>query len=726
MSASPRKKWTAASSSPAQLLLEIGTEELPYRVIRPALHALDQAAQQLLKDHRLTHGPIRTMGTPRRLVLLVEDIPRHQAASVKERLGPPAATAFEATGHPTQAARGFAASQGVPVQGLEIRTTPKGQYVCAVTREAGLPTSRVLAEILPGLVENLTFPKTMRWNESGIRFSRPVRWILALFGSRALSFEAAGVNAGGTTWGHRFMGKQDRRGRGGISVSTPGEYVKVLEARGVIPDYERRKNVIVSQLASLGTRAKGQAEQDEDLVEQAVFSVEYPNAILGRFNPDFLTLPDDILKTAMKEHQGFFPLTDTQGILLPRFISVTNMQVADMGLIRTGNERVLAARLADAKFFFEEDRKVTLAGRRRLLQTMTYHHKLGTLQQKTDRVVALVESVARMMGHHELRETLTRAASLCKTDLLTGMVGEFPMLQGMMGGEYAKLEGESEEVSTAIHDHYLPKAMEGALPPTLPGKILSLADRLDTIVAFFQVGMAPTGSQDPFGLRRQASALVRIVVEGQLRLDLSTIVDQARELVQSQGFSAPSAPAEGRTSRTPDPVGFIEDRLRFYGRTLHGIRDDVMDAILHADATKRSLDLIDAFSRMIALQHTTTRPEFEPLMIGFKRAFRLTEKEQWDSNGVNAACFQHPAETALHDRLSEAQRDLPHSLDQGSSQAGLDILVGLKPVIDGFFNGVLVNAEDPSLRANRLSLLAAVKDLFLSFADFSHIQLPQD
>lgn len=716
-----RSQRAGGANGSLELLLEIGTEELPHQFIAPALTSLGQGAERLLEAHRLSHGAMRTMGTPRRLVLIVEGLSARQAPSVKEALGPPRAAAFDASGQPTKAALGFAAAQGVAVHDLEIRQTPKGEYVCAVTREAGLATATVLTDLCPALIQALSFPKTMRWNATGVRFARPIRWLLALCNGQVVRFEVGGVTSGPRTWGHRFLaGSGGKAGRPRV-VSSLREYLAALAGTGVVPEPDRRRDMIVAQLTELAASAQGEADHDEELIERAVFSVECPQTILGRFDRAYLAVPPEVLKTAMKEHQGYFPVMDRHGALLPRFLSVTNMKLRNMDLIREGNERVLAARLADAKFFYEEDRKVRLADRVDKLKGVVFHQKLGSLHQKTGRIMALGAKIADALGDLDLLETVRRAGQLSKADLLTGMVGEFPSLQGIMGGEYARLDGEPAEVCAAIREHYLPRAMEGALPGSLAGQVLSLADRLDTIVAFFHVGVIPTGSEDPLSLRRHASAVVRILIEGRLRLDLRDLVAHARANVEAQGFPRP-APATPGKARPLEIEEFLLDRLRYYGRTVHGLREDVMEAVIKG-AAGRALDVVDLLARMQALQGMTRRPEFDPLIIGFKRAHRLTQKEQWDRGAVDPHRFQHASEDTLFRHLQDAVVRVPACLNEGRYEEGLDLLVGLKPAIDAFFEAVMVNAEDPALRANRLSLLQSVADLFISFADFSAVMV---
>jgi glycyl-tRNA synthetase beta chain len=714
----PRTK-AASSSRPAELLLEIGTEELPYQFVAPALRTLQGNMEQLLKDQRLSFGTIRTIGTPRRLVVLVEQLATHQAAAVKETMGPSKAVAFDQAGNPTKAAIGFAGGQGIPVEQLEIRPTPKGDYVFAAKQEAGRPAVDVLAQQLPKLFSALSFPKAMHWNETGVRFARPIRWLVALCHDNVLPVEYAGVTAGAVSYGHRFAGRDRKAATQGFPVRTIAQYLKEAERHGVIADQERRRAMILEQLAALAQSAGGTLHHDEELVEQAVYAVEYPHTILGSFQPHYLSLPKEVLMTSMKEHQGFFALVDRGGALLPNFLAVTNMKLSDMQLIREGNERVLAARLADAKFFFDEDRKTRLADRVTELDRITFHQKLGTVGQKQRRIKKLCGLIATRVarGNIAVKEACERAAGLCKADLVTGVVGEFPTLQGLMGGEYAKHDGEAENVRLAIQEQYLPNSMEGQLPQTLEGKILSLADRLDNLAAFFHVGIIPTGSEDPFALRRHATALVRIVVEGNLLFDMGTLIDDARHIVIEDGFKGvPDSEEKGRTRITD----FILDRVRHYARTLQELRDDVIEAILR-QVGDRPFDLVDLVRRMRALHTITSRPEFDPLIIGFKRAHRLCEKEQWDRKPVDPALFGHQAEAELYQKVQATNQEFGASIERGDYGRALDLLVRMKEPIDAFFAGVMVNADDAAIRGNRLSLLKDVDELFMAFADFSQI-----
>jgi glycyl-tRNA synthetase beta chain len=697
----------------AELLLEIGVEELPYQFIAPALAALKDSAEQMLKDRRLAFQAARTLGTPRRLTLVVEGLASQQTSMIKEAMGPSKAVAFDQAGQPTRAATGFAAGQGVAVQDLQIRRTPKGEYLFAVKQEQGRPANVILEELLPQLIAKLTFPKAMKWNSTGVRFARPVRWLVALYRGGTLPIEAAGITAGNRTEGHRVLGSAK-----GIPVRNYESYLKGLERQGVIPDQQRRRHMIENQIAAICKETGFRLNIDADLLDQAVYTTECPNAIIGSFKPAYLEVPQEILITSMKELQGFFSLMHKEtGKLVPHFIAVTNNRAKDMGLIREGNERVLAARLADAKFFFDEDRKVKLEERGKKLSGVTFHQKLGTMAQKQERVAKLATTLAQLAGLKDIMvNACRRAGELCKADLLTGIVGEFPTLQGVMGGYYARLDGEDYEVFTGIGQHYQPHSMEGPIPATITPQVLSVADRLDSLAAFFHVGIVPTGSEDPFALRRHATAVVRILLEGVVRLNLGQAVQEARAVVAAAGIKAAQIQGDAQERL----VDFLFERVRHYVKTVHELRDDVINAVLTV-SDRQSFELPDLVAKMEALESVTTKPEFDPLIVGFKRAHRLVEKEQWDRKPVDEARFEHPTESALYQAMKREKTLSAIAMSQGDYGLTLDALVRLKPAIDAFFAAVMVNAEDQAVRSNRLSLLQEVDDFFSSFADFSQI-----
>jgi glycyl-tRNA synthetase beta chain len=711
-----KKTGRTPEPAAAELLLEIGVEELPYQFILPALSKLEEQANFHFGFHKLSYRSTKTYGTPRRLVLVVEGLKNRQEPFTTEIIGPSRKVAFDQSGQLTKAAIMFAAGKGVPVESLQLKQLPeRGEYVVAVKEDKGRPTLTILCETLPKVLEDLSFPKAMKWNETGVRFARPVRWVLALYGGSVLPIEVAGIKASDRTRGHRVLS-----GEKWLSVRDAVSYVTTLERQGVIVDPQRRRQLIQEQIAAICSETGFQLNQDEALLDQAVYTTEQPSSIIGSFKEAYLDVPEDILITSMKEHQGFFSLRHKEtGKLAPHFIAVANNRVKDMSLIREGNERVLAARLADAKFFFDEDRKVSLRERAKKLSGVTFHQKLGTMAHKQERVRKLAGFLAAHLSpeHDALRQVCDRAAALSKADLLTGTVGEFPELQGIMGGAYALHDGESAAVAQAIREQYLPKAIEGELPTTLPGQILSLADRLDSIAAFFHVGLMPTGSEDPFALRRHATAIVRIILEANLRMNLGKYINNARNLISDDGFKGlPDSEQQGGRWITE----FILERVRHYCRVVHILRDDVIEAVLKP-AHDKPLDLVDLVQKMKALEAVTRKPEFDSLIVGFKRAHRLVEKEQWTGGPVEPARFQDAAESALHNTVTEERARIEAFVSAGEYNRALDALVCFKPVIDTFFSAVMVNVEDKAVRSNRLSLLKNVDELFMSFADFSRI-----
>ena len=688
-----------------ELLLEIGTEELPAQIVPPALVDLKDRAARLFKDARLHHGPVKTLGTPRRLTLWVQELADHQAPASTEVMGPSKAVGFDAQGQPTKAAIGFAGSQGVPVTSLEVRPTPRGDYLFAVKKEPGRKTTVLLPGSLTKLVGGLSFPKAMRWNETNVRFARPVRWILALYGGKPVRFQFAGLTAGDSTYGHRFLSP----GRP-LRVKDFRSYDKTLEKAGVIGDQDRRRTMIAAQMDKIARQKKGLLHKDEALLDQAVFSVEMPQVLVGSFDGKYLTLPKEVLMTAMKEHQGYFSLVGKDGKLLPNFIAVVNVRGSE-AVIRTGNERVLAARLADAKFFFDEDRKTRLESRLEKLKGVTFHQKIGTLHQKVDRIEKLTGKLVGRLNLPNVLSVCQRAAMLCKADLVTGMVGEFPTLQGIMGREYALHDGEPKAVADAIAEHYLPRFAEDAIPDSLAGKVLSLADRLDTLAAFFAVGLVPSGSQDPFALRRHAYAVVRILAEGDLHMDMLWAVEYTLGLLRDQGIGVDNKALDQLRS-------FFSERLRYYAQEVAKLRGDLVEAVL-ARWQSGSFDPKDIMARAGVLQAFAARPEFEALVIAFKRAENITKTQVEDK--VDGVLLKEAVEKSLYTAVCAAEDVVPGLIKDAKYKDALEALVKLKAPIDAFFNGVMVMVDDETLRRNRLALLVRVRNLFRQYADFSKV-----
>ena len=698
-------------------LLEIGTEELPTKFLPQALQDLKTLGQQLLSECRLSYHHIRTVGTCRRLALLVDGLQTRQSSLTREIIGPPKSAAFDASGAPTKAAQGFAKSQGVSAGQLTIKETPKGLYLVVKKHERGQSAKQVLTSSLPAYLPKLIFPKAMRWNDSQAKFARPIRWMVALLGEQVLKVEFAGICSGGVTRGHRFFRVTKKKAGQGVPLTNAATYILAMKKLGVLVDPDERRKNIIQQIDTLAKSARGQVDPvyREELIEEAVWGVEYPHALLGTFQKEFLALPKAVLISSMKEHQGFFSLIGRDGALLPKFIAVTNMPWGNAQLISKGNERVLSARLNDAQFFFTDDEKQPLHERVSALDGVIFHHKLGTMRQKVDRVRDLAGWMAMNLGRDDLKEMCERAALLSKADLTTGMVGEFPSLQGLMGEEYAKHDGELPEVCLAIGEQYFPRFPDDQLPTSLPGILVACADRCDSIAAFFSVGMVPSGSEDPLGLRRAAYGLVRIVNETPLRLNLVQVVEHMMQLLAKQGVG------QGLPQTGTEIVGFLIDRLRFYGRYTMGLREDVMEAVIRV-RPEALVDVGDLVSRMQALQAIASLPDFEILMIGFKRAHRIVEKEQWTHTGVKPERFTHESEHQLFQVLENAQQDVTDCVNTQEYRQALQALLLFKTPIDEFFAAVLVNDSDPHIRENRLSLLTAIDRLFLTIADFSRMQ----
>jgi glycyl-tRNA synthetase beta chain len=547
----------------------------------------------------------------------------------------------------------------------------------------------------------------MRWNETGVRFARPVRWLLALYDGKPVKFQFGGVTAGDSTYGHRFLSS----GRP-VRVKDFRSYEGALEKASVIVDPDKRRARIVPQIDTIAKQKKGDWYRDTALLDQAVFSVEMPHVIVGSFDPKYLDLPKAVLSTSMKEHQGYFPLLAPNDKLLPYFVAVVNMRGSE-ATIRAGNERVLAARLADAKFFFDEDRKTRLESRVEKLKGVTFHQKLGTLHQKVGRIMALSTKLADMLGDLVTIEHCRQAAKLCKADLVTGMVGEFPTLQGIVGCEYALRDGEPKEVAVAIAEHYLPRFADDGLPGSLAGKILSLADRLDTLAAFFAIGLVPSGSEDPFALRRHAYAIIRILVDGDLSLNLNVAIQDAVRLLKEQGISVEDK-AAGELQR------FFGERLRYYGQEGLKLRGDLIDAVLsHWQAVR--FDPKDLLTRANVLEVFAERPEFETLVVGFKRAENITKALKDDQ--VDQTLFREPVEKELYTAMQAAEGVVIKRIEEAKYEGALDALVTLKAPIDAFFVGVMVMAEEEAIRRNRLALLVRVRNLFRQYADFSKVNI---
>ena len=679
------------------LLLEIGTEEIPAHVMPGILAQLKENAEKAFKEQRIAFESIRTIGTPRRTALLVQGLAEKQEDVESENRGPSVKIAFDADGNPTKACQGFARGQGVKPEDLEQRDG----YVYAHVHTAGQETAKLLEQMLPDFICGLNFPNNMRWADLDFKFIRPLRWIVALFGADIIPFTVAEVASGRTSRGHRYLSAGD------FDIPDADSYEKACEAQFVIADQKRREQMIREQITAVARENGGEVEINEDLLEEVVYLVEYPTALCGHFEEKYLQLPPEAVITPMRDHQRYFPVKTKDGKLLPLFITVRNGGKEHLETVQHGNERVLRARLADAQFFFDEDRKKSLEQHREKLATGVFQQGLGTMLEKSDRLVELSDLICDLVNADEkTRKHAKRAAYLCKADLVTGMVTEFTELQGIMGREYAKLDGECEKVAIAIDEHYQPRFAGDSQPQTPAGRIVSLADKIDTIVGTFHLGKIPTGSQDPFALRRQALGLVNSLIESHTTLSIAKVVAKAMDLYGIQDEKA-------RAKMQRDVADFLSLRLKNV-LSDQNIRYDVIDAVL---ADVDDVYGVELRAQAVAdfAEDDTKRADIQ----AFVRVANLAEKAENDS--VDASLLQEDAEKALYQVYTSTKSSM-ESLVKGRDYVGaLDALTELSKPIDAFFDAVLVMDKDEAIKNNRLGLLKAIHELVGQVADFKKI-----
>lgn len=699
----------------ADLLLEIGTEELPAGVVENALEQLQAAVTLRLQEARIAFGQVETFGTPRRLILFLQEVAPAQTDVVREVRGPAANVAFDAQGNPTPAAQGFARKQGVEVKDLEVVHTPQGDYVMAKVFERGKPTVEVAASIFPEAIRALTFPKMMRWGNGSLRFCRPIRWLLALYDGEVVPFELDGIRSGNRSRGHRFLAPEE------FEVHSASQLFHQLDERYVLYDHRRRREVIREQANRLAEQVGGHILWDDALLDEVTHLVEYPTALLGRFDPTFLNLPEPILITAMKKHQRFFAVVDAQGKLLPYFVAVRNGNDRHLDIVRDGNERVLTARFNDAHFFYERDRQQPLEAFVGELNRIVFQEKLGTMADKTARLARIAREMAEQAGvEPALAE---RVATLCKADLATEVVMELPALQGIMGKEYALLSGEESAVAQAIAEHYMPRFAGDALPESALGRLLAVCDRVDTLVGYVgALGIVPTGSGDPFGLRRAAQGVVQILatVDGMPRL--WTLVDSAVRAYAQQGVGVGE---EGLRQLAQMFSGRIEALLED-----EGVRYDVVQAVLAEErvepfAARANAWMLNALpvERLTPVALAATRVR-NILKAG--EAAKLVPTAAWRSpsewlSQVETALFQHEEERLLYEMAVQLQKKVAEAAERFHCEEVFSLLEAFTEPVNRFFDAVLVMAPEEAVRRNRLLLLAGVDALYRHVGDFSKL-----
>jgi len=683
-----------------ELLLEIGTEEIPAAFIPKALNDMSSLIRKALTDERISYGTIRTFGTPRRLCLAVADVAERQEDQLIEKLGPAKRVSFDSEGNPTKAALGFAKGQGVDISEVGTLSTDKGEYLCIRKHISGQDSASLLPEILSRLVASLSFKKSMRWGDLDFRFARPIHWILALYGGAVVPFRIETIESGNLSRGHRFMKPE------AFPVSNLSEYLEGTRDHFVMVDPGERKRIILEEARKAAAAVSGRILENGELLETVTYLVEYPTVVCGSFDRKYLDLPGEVLTTSMMSHQKYFPVVDSAGQLLPYFITVNNTLARDPAVVKRGNEKVIRARLSDAQFFFEEDQKTPLEDRVEGLQQVVFHTLLGTSYEKVQRFRKLAAYIAERIGP-SLKDRVDRASLLAKADLDTQMVGEFSELQGIMGREYALLAGEDPAVAKAIYEHYLPVTAGGNLPETHEGAIVSIADKMDTIAGFFGVRLVPTGTADPYALRRQALGIINIILEKRYPLMLEDLVSTSLAILDGKM----TRPAE---ETAKDVLEFFRGRLENM-LISQGHPQDVVSAVLAAGFS----DLVQVIQKIEAMETFKTHPAYEPLAIAFKRAGNILK--EFGNGRIEPSLFNLEEEILLHSTFIETRDKVLQALQKEDYPAALLELAALREPIDRFFGSVMVMVEEEAIRFNRLSLLEALFSLFRRIADFSKI-----
>lgn len=683
-----------------EFLLEIGVEEIPAGFMLPAAESLVTLFSKTMENARISHGKVETYATPRRLILRASGVEPCQATVEIEKVGPSVSAAYDEQGNPTKAAIGFARSQGVDVADLLVVKTPKGEQVAVRKTETGQATTDVLALCLAELIEKIPFPKTMRWMDLDVRFARPIHWIVALFQGEVIPFSFGDISSGNSSRGHRFTHPES------FQVTCFKDLQSSLEAQGIVIDPQERRKQIENLVKELAAGAGLSVFEDPELLNEVTFLVESPYPVMGEFSHDFLELPASILITCMKKHQRYFSVQGSDGRISNRFIAVNNTPVKDEAVSIRGHQRVLKARLEDARFYFREDRKQPLFSRLDALKGVVFHSKLGTAYEKVERFTLLAKRLAEHLAPEKVA-MVERAALLSKCDLETGIVYEFPELQGIIGSYYAKKDGELEEVATAIREHYLPAHAGDSLPKGIVGSLVSIADRMDTIAGCFSVGLIPTGAADPYALRRHALALIQILIQLNQSLDLSWLVKDAVDRL-----AAFKTRPEDQV--VTDVMDFIRTRFVNF-HTTRGYSLDVVEAVVRA----RFDDPLDARRRVEALEDWKKQNDFEAVMVGFKRVTNILKGVAPPE--ASPELFEEDAEKRLFSEYTRVLCGAEPLIEAGDYAKALQIIAELRPSIDAFFDSVMVMTEDEVQKDNRLGLLAGLAKLFRRIADFSFI-----
>ncbi|CAM3960037.1 glycine--tRNA ligase subunit beta [Paenibacillus alkaliterrae] len=687
------------------LLLEIGLEEVPARFVRGAMNQLKEKTVKWLSDSRIEHGGVDAFATPRRLAVLVRDVAEKQTDMNEEAKGPARKIAQDEQENWSKAALGFARSQGVETDQLYFQELSGVEYVYAKKNSIGADTTSLLPEGLLSIITSMSFPKNMRWGTHELRFVRPIRWLVALFGKEVIPFEITNVKTSNVSRGHRFLGSD-------ATVHEPSHYIERLREQHVIVDVSEREQLIITQIKELVKEKGWEIAVKEDLLEEVLFLVEYPNVLFGGFEPEFLHIPQEVLITSMREHQRYFPVFNGEGQLQPYFVTVRNGDLKSIELVAKGNEKVLRARLSDAKFFYEEDHKLTIEHALSKLENIVYHEELGSVADKVRRIRETADLISKhLLIDGQTAQDISRAADICKFDLVSQMVYEFPELQGIMGEDYARKAGEREAVARAINEHYQPRFAGDLAPSDSTGTIVSLADKIDTIVGCFSIGIIPTGSQDPYALRRQAAGIVQIILAHGLRLQLHDLYDAALAVHENRGLK------RNATDIRKDLSDFFALRVKNV-LSEQGVRYDVIDAVMAFGFA----DLRSTIERAAVVQLLAAgedRAEFKLTVEQFNRVSNLASKAT--SNTVDPSLFAEQVETDLYEQWLAQRPTFLTAIEQGDITKAVQSLTSLKPFIHTYFEKVMVMSPDEAIRANRLSTLASIAEDIAIVADFSKL-----
>lgn len=687
---------------PKSLLLELGLEEIPARFIRGAAEQLQQKLTNWLTDSRISFGDLKLYASPRRIAVIANDVADKQADISEEVKGPSRKIAVDEQGNWTKAAQGFARSQGVKESDLYFQELAGVEYVFARKSGVGAPTAELLPQSLTEIVQSMTFPKNMRWGAYELKFVRPIRWLTVLFGEDVVPMEIAGVASGRTSKGHRFLGRD-------TDIPNPEAYVERLKRQYVIADIEERQSLIVGQIERLAAQRGWKIAVKDDLLEEVLFLVEYPTVLFGTFDPAFLNIPQEVLITSMREHQRYFPVLNDSGELLPFFVTVRNGNDLSIDQVARGNEKVLRARLSDAKFFYEEDQKMRIESALERLETIVFHEELGTIGDKVRRIERLSERIAELAGiPNDDRRSIARAAHICKFDLVTQMVYEFPELQGIMGEDYARKQGETETVANAVSEHYRPRFSGDQVPSSITGAVVSMADKLDSIAGFFSLGIIPTGSQDPYALRRQAAGIVQILLEYELPVALGQLFEEALRV------------HEGQKPLKRDVKEISKDMLEFFSLRVKNIlsekvRYDIVDAVMESGIGH----VPSAVRKAAALADFVTDGDVKPVVDAWNRVCNLAAKAE--SDHIDASLFVEQAEQDLYKKWESLHIVYNERLQTGKEAEALALLAELRDTVNRYFDAVMVMTDNLRLRAARLALLSAIANDIKKFADFSRI-----